>query len=120
MDSNCARRSNESRAPRRHLNKVSIQGKVISSVKWKELKSGTQSCVFKINSIETFHSRGKTNWHNNEIVVEALGAQAQRARQMIKKGHEYVFDGYLRSDTVHHRGVAKRRIRVRVFHIESF
>ena len=104
---------------RKHLNKISLQGIVITNPKFKPLSSGTPSLVFKICSYETFQSHGRTSKHENEFIVEALGSTASRAARTIKKGQEYVFDGYLRSDKYMKDGKRLQRIRVRIFHVEQ-
>jgi hypothetical protein len=61
----------------RHLNKVSIQGIVVSAPRKKRLVSGTDSIAFKIISHETFESNGgRKIVHENEFVIEALGANS--------------------------------------------
>jgi single-stranded DNA-binding protein len=104
---------------RKHVNKITLQGMVITDVRVKRLKSGTESCVFKIISRETFQSKGKTNWHDNEVVIEALGSQARVAQRLIKKNKEYIFDGYLRTDIISKEGVSYKRMRVRIYHIDT-
>ena len=104
---------------RKEINKVTLQGTVTSKVRVKKLKSSTLSCVFKVRSRETFKTRGRTNWHDNEIIIEALGNQAAKAQKIIRVGGDYIFDGYLRTDIIQKGGTTFRRMRVRVYHIEE-
>jgi single-stranded DNA-binding protein len=107
--------------PSRHLNKVTIQGVVTSQIKKKILQSGTSSIAFKIVSNETFMSGGKTIVHENEFVIEALGQVASKVERLVKRGGNYVFDGYLRSDKFSGSpGKKLKRIRVRIFHVEKY
>lgn len=105
--------------PVRHINKVTIQGVVITTPVLKSLKSGTQSIVFKIRSNETFISGNRVVAHTNEFVIEALGGVVRKVQDLVIKNGTYVFDGYLRSD-VFDRSKKLKRIRVRIFHVEKY
>ena len=107
--------------PSRHLNKVTIQGVVTSTIKKKTLTSGTESIAFKITSNETFYSGGRTVVHENEFVIEALGQVVRKVEKIVQRGGNYVFDGYLRSDKYSgNTGKKLKRIRVRIFHVEKY
>ena len=104
--------------PVRHINKITIQGEVISTPIRKSLKSGTDSIAFKIRSNETFFNGSKVVAHENEFVIEALGAVVNKVQKLVVKNGTYVFDGYLRSDK--YPGKKLKRIRVRIFHVEKY
>ena len=108
------------RPPKRDLNRISIEGKVVTRPKFSQLPSGTKSVVFRIASNETFESRGKKNWHTNEVTIEALGRLVGKVKDTLKKGNSYIFDGYLRSDKdIAPNGRARRRVRIRIYHFEE-
>jgi len=105
---------------RKHVNKITLEGVVLTDPKLKPLSSGTKSVVFKICSYETFMTKGKQNYHANEFIVEALGSAAERVYRQVRKGGRYMFDGYLRSDRYEKGAKKGQRIRVRIFHADRF
>jgi len=112
--------SKDPRKIQRHVNKITLEGVVLTEPKIKPLSSGTKSVVFKICSYETFLTRGKQNYHTNEFIVEALGSTADRIYRQVRKGGRYMFDGYLRSDKYEKGGKKGQRIRIRIFHADRF
>ena len=105
---------------RRHVNKITLQGVVLTHPKFRKLASGTDSVIFKVCCNETYESRGNVKFHENEFIVEALGNVAAKVQKNVRKGEEYMFDGYLRSDRYHKDGKKMQRIRVRIYHLERY
>jgi primosomal replication protein N len=73
-------------------------------------------CLFSIKNVEKYKlADGRAAQHDNTLVVEVLGRNAQRCLEEVKIGERYQVNGYVRVDDAN----GTERVRIRAYHVEK-
>lgn len=97
-----------------YINKVWLNGVVRTHPKIRKISEKTKLTSFTVSVLERWDSpSGEQRCHRNDIAVEVLGKEAEKACDLLSPGDWVSVDGYLRSETFK----GKPQLRIRVFNI---
>lgn len=97
-----------------YINKIWLNGVVRTHPRIRKISEKTKLTSFAISVLEEWDSpSGQKRYHRNDVPVEVLGKEAERACENLRPGDWVSVDGYLRSETFK----GKPQLRVRVFNI---
>lgn len=97
-----------------YINKVWLNGVVRTHPKIRKISEKTKLTSFVVSVLEGWNSSsGEKRYHRNDVPVEVLGKEAEKACELLSPGDWVSVDGYLRSETFKGRP----QLRIRVFNI---
>lgn len=97
-----------------YINKVWLSGVVRTHPKIRKISEKTKLTSFAISVLEEWSTAsGERKAHRNDITIEVLGKEAERACELLSPGDRVSIDGYIRSETFKGR----QQLRIRVFNI---
>ena len=99
-----------------YLNRVFLQGKVLSSPTLKDLSSRTKVTSFLLSTRESWtNEAGQSRERFNLIGVEVVGKDAETVAANAAPGSRVTLEGYIRTDEV--KGVHVTKVRTLSIHI---
>lgn len=97
-----------------YINKVWLNGVVKTHPKIRKISEKTKLTSFTVAVLEEWSApSGEQRCHRNDISVEVLGRESEKACELLSPGDWVSVDGYLRSETFK----GKPQLKVRVFNI---
>lgn len=92
-----------------YYNRCTLQGRIVSAPRMKDLSSSTKLTSFQLSMEESWISGGQRRSRHNRITVEVVGRDARKVVDEARVGLWVTLEGYLRSEEYRGRTLIKVR-----------